>query len=49
MPPSQHKTEPALQRHRKHHNTEHTAQPPNTTPEETQTTINQHQTKPKKA
>lgn len=51
MPPSQHKTEPALQRHRKHHNTEHTAQPLNTTTEEIQTIINQHQhqTKPKKA
>ena len=51
MPPSQHKTEPAPHRHRKHHNTEHTANPPDTTPEETQTIINQHntQTKPKKA
>lgn len=51
MPLSQHKTEPALQRHRKHYNTEHIAQPLNTTPEETQTIIAQHQqqTKPKKA
>lgn len=51
MPLSQHKTEPALQWHRKHHNTEYIAQPLNTTPEEIQTIINQHQqqTKLKKA
>lgn len=51
MPLSQHKTEPALQWHRKHHNTEYTATLLNTTPEETQTIINQHntQTKLKKA
>lgn len=51
MPLSQHKTEPALQWHRKHYNTEYIAQLLNTTPEEIQTIINQHntQTKPKKA
>lgn len=51
MPLNQHKTELALQRHRKHYNTEYTAQPLNTTPEEIQTIINQHntQTKLKKA
>lgn len=53
MPLSQHKTELALQWHRKHYNTEYIAQLLNTTPEEIQTIINQHQhqhqTKPKKA
>ena len=51
MPLSQHKTELALQWHRKHYNTENIAQLLNTTPEEIQTIINQHntQTKPKKA
>lgn len=51
MPLSQHKTEPAPQRHRKHYNTEYTATPLNTNPEEIQAIINQHntQTKPKKA
>lgn len=51
MPLSQHKTELALQWHRKHYNTEHIAQLLNTTPEEIQTIINQHntQTKLKKA
>lgn len=51
MPLNQHKTELALQWHRKHHNTKYIAQLLNTTPEEIQTIINQHQqqTKPKKA
>lgn len=51
MPLSQHKTKLALQWHRKHYNTEYIAQLLNTTPEEIQTIINQHQqqTKPKKA
>lgn len=51
MPPSQHKTELALQWHRKHYTTEYIATLLNTTPEEIQTIINQHQqqTKPKKA
>lgn len=51
MPLNQHKTEPALQRHRKNHQPEHTATPPNTTTEKIQHTIKQHnqQTKPKKA
>lgn len=51
MPLNQHKTEPAPQRHRKHYDTEYTTNLLNTTPEETQTIINQHntQTKPKKA
>lgn len=49
MPLSQHKTELALQRHRKHYKTEYNANLLNTTPEEIQTIINQQQTKPKKA
>lgn len=51
MPLSQHKTEIALQWHRKHYHPEYIAQLLNTTPEEIQTIINQHQqqTKPKKA
>ena len=51
MPLSQHKTKLALQLHRKHYNTEYIAQLLNTTPEEIQTIIDQHQqqTKPKKA
>lgn len=51
MPLSQRKTELALQWHRKHYNTKYIAQLFNTTPEEIQTIINQHQhqTKPKKA
>lgn len=51
MPLSQHKTELALRWHHKHYNTEYIAQLLNTTPEEIQTIINQHntQTKPKKA
>lgn len=51
MPLSQHKTELALQWHRKHYNTEYIANLLNTTPEEIQTIIDQHQqqTKPKKA
>jgi hypothetical protein len=51
MPLSQHKTELALQWHRKHYQPESIAQLLNTTPEEIQTIINQHQqqTKPKKA
>lgn len=51
MPLSQHKTELALQWHRKHYNTEYIAQLLNTTPEEIQAIINQHQqqAKPKKA
>lgn len=43
MPLNQHKTEPAIHRHKKHHNTEYTTTPPNTTPEKTQHTIKQHQ------
>jgi hypothetical protein len=43
MPLSQHKTELALQWHRKHYNTEYIANLLNTTPEEIQTIINQHQ------
>lgn len=51
MPLSQHKTELALQWHRKHYNPIYIAQLLNTTPEEIQAIINQHQqqTKPKKA
>lgn len=51
MPLSQHKTELALQWHRKHYDTGYIAQLLNTTPEEIQTIINQHQqqAKPKKA
>lgn len=51
MPLSQHKTELALQWHRKHYNIEYISNLLNTTPEEIQTIINQHQqqTKPKKA
>lgn len=51
MPLSQHKTEIALQWHLKHYNTKYITQLLNTTPEEIQTIINQHntQTKPKKA
>lgn len=51
MPLSQHKTEIALHWHRKHYQPEYIAQLLNTTPEEIQTIINQHQqqTKPKKA
>ena len=51
MPLSQHKTELALQWHRKHYQPEYIAQLLNTTPEEIQTIINQHntRTKPKKA
>lgn len=51
MPLSQRKTELALQWHRKHYNTKYIAQLLNTTPEEIQTIIDQHQqqTKPKKA
>lgn len=51
MPLSQHKTELALQWHRKHYQPKYIAQLLNTTPEEIQTIINQHQqqTKPKKA
>lgn len=49
MPLSQHKTELALQWHRKHYNTEYIAQLLNTTPKEIQHIINQQQTKPKKA
>lgn len=51
MPLSHRKTELALQWHRKHYNTKYIAQLLNTTPEEIQTIINQHQqqTKPKKA
>lgn len=43
MPLNQHKTELALQWHRKHYNTEYIAQLLNTTPEEIQAIINQHQ------
>lgn len=43
MPLSQHKTELALQWHRKHYNTEYIANLLNTTPEEIQTIIKQHQ------
>lgn len=51
MPLSQHKTELALQWHHKHYNTKYIAQLLNTTPEEIQAIINQHntQTKLKKA
>lgn len=51
MPLSQHKTELALQWTRKHYNTEYIATILNTTPEEIQHIIKQHQqqTKPKKA
>lgn len=52
MPLSQRKTELALHWHSKHYNTEYIANLLNTTPEEIQTIINQHQqqqTKPKKA
>lgn len=51
MPLSQHKTELALQWHRKHYQPEYIVQLLNTTPEEIQHIINQHQqqTKPKKA
>lgn len=51
MPLSQHKTEIVLQWHRKHYHPEYIAQLLNTTPEEIQHIINQHQqqTKPKKA
>lgn len=43
MPLSQHKTRLALQWHRKHYNTKYIAQLLNTTPEEIQTIIKQHQ------
>lgn len=51
MPLSQRKTELALQWHRKHYEPEYIATLLNTTPEEIQTIINQHQsqTKPKQA
>lgn len=51
MPLSQRKTELALQWHRKHYEPEYIATLLNTTPEEIQAIINQHQsqTKPKKA
>lgn len=51
MPLSQRKTELALHWHRKHYNPEYIAQLLNTTTEEIQHIINQHQqqTKPKKA
>lgn len=51
MPLSQRKTELALQWHRKHYDPEYIATLLNTTPEEIQAIINQHntQTKPKKA
>ena len=51
MPLSQHKTELALQWHRKHYNSEYIATLLNTTTEEIQHIIKQHnqQTKPKKA
>ena len=51
MPLSQHKTELALQWHRKHYNTKYIAILLNTTQEEIQAIINQHQqqTKLKKA
>ena len=51
MPLSQRKTELALQWHRKHYQPEYIATLLNTTPEEIQAIINQHnqQTKPKKA
>lgn len=50
MPLSQRKTELALQWHRKHYTTEYIASLLNTTPEEIQHIIKQHQTqtKPKK-
>ena len=47
MPLSQHKTEPAL--HRKHHNTEYTAQPLNTTQKKHNPSPTNTQTKLKKA
>jgi hypothetical protein len=47
MPLSQHKTELALQWNHKHYNTKYTAQLPNTTPEEIQAIINQHNTQTK--
>lgn len=51
MPLSQRKTELALHWHKKHYQPEYIAQLLNTTPEEIQHIINQHQqqTKPKKA
>ena len=50
MPLSQRKAELALHWHRKHYQPEYIAQLLNTTPEEIQTIINQHQqTKSKKA
>lgn len=51
MPLSQRKTKLVLQWHRKHYNTEYIANLLDTTPEEIQTIIDQHQqqTKPKKA
>lgn len=51
MPLSQHKTELAIRWYKKHYQPEYIAQLLNTTPEEIQTIINQHntQTKPKKA
>lgn len=51
MPLSQHKTELAIRWYKKHYDPEYIANLLNTTPEETQTIINQHQqqTKPKKA
>lgn len=51
MPLSQHKTELAIHWHKKHYNPEYIANLLNTTTEEIQTIINQHQpqTKPKKA
>ena len=51
MPLSQRKTELALQWHRKHYQPEYIATLLNTTTEEIQAIINQHQqqTKPKKA
>lgn len=51
MPLSQHKTELAIRWYKKHYDPEYIANLLNTTPEEIQTIINQHQqqTKPKKA
>lgn len=51
MPLSQHKTELAIRWYKKHYQPEYIANLLNTTPEEIQTIINQHQqqTKPKKA
>lgn len=51
MPLSQHKTELAIRWYKKHYNTEYIATLLNTTPDEIQTIINQHnqQAKPKKA